>query len=218
MGKKAIIAGASGLIGSNLLQILLAEDGYDQVLIIGRREMPIKHPKLKQLVVDFEKLDDYAAEITGDVIFSCLGTTKAQTPDKTLYRKIDHDYPVQLAQIGLKNGVQQFHLVSVVGANASSSTFYIKLKGETEQDVANVGLPSVYIYQPSMLKGRKEKLRLGESIFNGLMTIIDPLLFGGLKKYHSVKGVDVARAMYNQSVDNEAGTFKYQYNDIIKLK
>jgi hypothetical protein len=69
-----------------------------------------------------------------------------------------------------------------------------------------------------MLKGRKEKLRLGESIFNGLMTIIDPLLFGGLKKYHSVKGVDVARAMYNQSVDNEAGTFKYQYNDIIKLK
>src|SRR4051812_14212090 len=128
MGKKAIIAGASGLIGSNLLQILLAENGYDQVLIIVRKEMPINHPKLKQLVVDFDKLDDHAAEITGDVIFCCLGTTKALTPDTVMYRKIDHDYPVKLAEIGLKNGVQQFHLVSAIGANAQSSTFYLKLK------------------------------------------------------------------------------------------
>jgi len=216
--KKAIIAGASGLIGSNLLQILLAESGYDLVLIIVRKEVPIKHPKLKQLVVDFDKLNDYAAEITGDVIFSCLGTTQALTPDKTLYRKIDHDYPVALAQIGLKNGVQQFHLVSAIGANPASSAFYLKLKGETEQDVAGVGLPSVYIYQPSMLKGRKDKQRFGESFFNALMTVVDPLLFGSLKKFHSIAASDVARAMYNQSIDNEAGTFKYQYNDIIKIK
>lgn len=218
MGKKAIIAGPSGLIGSNLLQILLAENGYDQVLIIVRKEMPINHPKLKQLVVDFDKLDNSAAEITGDVIFSCLGTTQALTPDKAMYRKIDHDYPVKLAQIGLKNGVEQFHLVSAIGANATSSTFYLKLKGETEQDIAKVGLPSLYIYQPSMLKGRKDNLRFGESIFNGIFTLIDPLLFGGLKEYHSIEGAAVARAMYNQSIDNEAGTFKYQYNDIIKLK
>ena len=218
MTKKAIIAGASGLIGSNLLQILLAESGYDLVLIIVRKEVPIKHPKLKQLVVDFDKLNDYAAEITGDVIFSCLGTTQALTPDKTLYRKIDHDYPVALAQIGLKNGVQQLHLVSAIGANTASSAFYLKLKGETEQDVAGVGLPSVYIYQPSMLKGRKDKQRFGESFFNALMTVVDPLLFGSLKKFHSIAASDVARAMYNQSIDNEAGTFKYQYNDIIKIK
>jgi len=218
MGKTAIIAGASGLIGSNLLQILLAADGYDHILAIVRKRLPIDHKKLKQLVIDLDRLDDKAAEITGDVIFSCFGTTKAQTPDKVLYRKIDHDYPVKLAQIGLKNGVKQFHLVSAVGANASSSTFYLQLKGETEQDLVKVGIPSVYIYQPSMLRGRKDNTRVGEGFFNGLMTVIDPLLFGSLTNFHSIQAADVARAMYNQSIDNEAGTFIYRYNDIIKLK
>jgi uncharacterized protein YbjT (DUF2867 family) len=218
MGKKAIIAGASGLIGSNLLQILLDESGYDLVLILVRKELPVTHPKLKQQVVDFDRLNDNAAEITGDVIFSCLGTTQALTPDKALYRKIDHDYPVTLAQIGLKNGVQQFHLVSDIGANPASSAFYLQLKGQIEQDIAKVGLPSVYIYQPSMLKGRKDKQRFGESFFNALMTVVDPLLFGSLKKFHSIVASSVARAIYNQSIDNESGTFKYQYNDIIRLK
>jgi uncharacterized protein YbjT (DUF2867 family) len=214
LAKKAIIVGASGLIGSNLLRILLDEDDYAGVLILVRKRLPVEHKKLTQLVVDFDKLDNYADEITGDVIFSCLGTTQAQTPDKTLYRKIDHDYPVKLAQLGLKNGVNQFHLVSAVGSDAKSSTFYLKLKGETEEDIEKVGIPSLYIYQPSMLTGRKEKMRVGESLINGIMTVVNPLLIGGLKKYHSIPAADVARAMYKQSIDNETGTFIYQYNDI----
>ena len=218
LAKKAIIVGASGLIGSNLLQILLEEDYYDQVVILVRRELPVKHEKLTQLIIDFDKLSDYSGQINGHAIFSCLGTTMSQTPDKNEYRKIDHDYPLHLAQLALQNGVKQFHLVSAVGADAKSSTFYLRLKGETEQDIAKVGLPSLYIYQPSMLKGRKDKVRFGESFFNGLMTVVDPLLFGGLKKFHSIDAADVARAMYNQSTDNETGKFKYQYNDIIKLK
>jgi uncharacterized protein YbjT (DUF2867 family) len=217
LAKKAIIAGASGLIGSNLLQILLDGNHYGQVLILVRKELPVKHKKLTQLIVDFDKLDNYANEITGDVIFSCLGTTQAQTPDKTLYHKIDHDYPIKLAQLGLKNGVNQFHLVSAIGADAKSSTFYLKLKGETEEDITKVGISSLYIYQPSMLKGRKEKVRFGESLINGLMTIVDPLLIGGFKKYHSIQASTVAQAMYNQSIDNESGTFIYQYNDIKQI-
>ncbi|MES2278539.1 MAG: NAD(P)H-binding protein [Bacteroidota bacterium] len=214
MAKKAIIIGASGLIGSNLLQILLDRDDYDSVLILVRKELPVKHKKLTQLVVDFDKLDNYANEITGEVIFSCLGTTQGQTPDKAVYRKIDHDYPVKLAQLGLKNGVNQFHLVSVVGADAKASAIYLKLKGETEEDLKKVGLPALHIYQPSMLTGRKEKVRFLESLINGLMIVVNPLLIGGLKKYHSIAASDVAKAIYNQSIDNETGTFIYQYNDI----
>src|ERR1700693_2970474 len=103
MASKAIIAGASGLIGSNLLQIFLNEPGYDEVLILVRKESPIEHTKLKQLVVDFNRLNDYSELIKGDAVFCCLGSTKAKTPDLNEYRKIDHDYPLQLGQIAKRN-------------------------------------------------------------------------------------------------------------------
>lgn len=218
MTKKAIIVGASGLIGSNLLQILLEEDYYDQVVVLVRRELPVKHKKLTQLIIDFDKLSDYSGQINGHVIFSCLGTTLSQTPDKNEYRKIDYDYPLQLAQLALQNGVKQFHLVSAVGADAKSSGFYLKLKGETENDIIKLGLPSLHIYRPSMLLGRKEKVRLMETILSGIMRVIDPLLIGSLSKYHSVSGATVARAMFIQSIDNETGTFIYQYKEIKQIK
>lgn len=214
LAKKAIIVGASGLIGSNLLQILLVGDYYDEVLIFVRKELPVKHAKLTQVVTDLALLDNYADYITGHAIFSCLGTTIGQTPDKALYRKIDHDYPVKLAQLGKQNGVKQYLIVSAIGANAASAAFYLKLKGETEDDLKKLGLPALHIYQPSMLRGRKEKLRFGEQMINAVMAAVDPFLFGSLTKYHSIAAVDVAKAMYNQSIDNETGTFTYQYNDI----
>jgi uncharacterized protein YbjT (DUF2867 family) len=140
MTKKAIIVGASGLIGSKLLDILLAQPDYTEVLIIGRKKTKIKNTKITQLVVEFEHLDHYAPSITGDVIFCCLGTTKNVTPDLNEYRKIDHDYPLQLAEIALKNDIEQYHLVSAIGANSKSSNFYTKMKGDTEYDIKKVGL------------------------------------------------------------------------------
>lgn len=214
-GKKAIIAGASGLIGSNLLQILLDEPFYDQILIVVRKPLNIQHPKLQQLVVNFDELDNYVAEFTGHALFLCLGTTAAQTPDKTLYRKIDHDYTVQLAQLAHQNNVKQCHLISAVGADAASSNFYLKLKGDTEEDVKQVGIPALHIYRPSMLRGRKQKVRFSESLINGIMTVVDPLLIGGLSKYRSIPAAQVARRMYIQSTDNQTGTIVYHYKQII---
>ncbi|QKJ32262.1 oxidoreductase [Mucilaginibacter mali] len=218
MAKKAIIAGASGLIGSHLLQQLLDGDVYDQVLVLTRRPLPVQHPKLEQLVIDFDQLDKYADQFTGDAVFSCLGTTVGQTPDKILYRKIDHDYPIRLAQLALKNGVRQFHWVSSVGADAASSNAYLKLKGETEDDLKKAGIPSLHIYRPSMLTGRKEKLRFSESAINAIMKLVDPLLMGSLTKYHSIPGSIVAKAMISQSIDNQTGIFTYQYNELKKYK
>lgn len=218
MAKKAIIAGASGLIGSHLLRQLLDGDAYAQVLVLTRRQLPMQHAKLTQLVLDFDKMDEHADKITGDAVFCCLGTTVAQTPDKALYRKIDHNYPIRLAQLALKNGVQQFHWVSSVGADANSSNAYLKLKGETEDDLKKVGTPSLHIYRPSMLTGRKEKQRFSESVINAIMKLADPLLMGNLTKYHSIPGSVVAKAMIGQSIDNETGTFIYQYNELKKYK
>lgn len=214
MAYKAIIAGASGLIGSNLVKILLEAPQYTEVLIIVRKELPIQHKKLVQLVINFDELDKHAEAIKGHAIFSCLGTTKAQTPDKDQYRKIDHDYPLQLAQIGKQNGVDQFHIVTALGANKNSSTFYLKLKGELEEELQKLGLKTLHIYQPAMLMGERKRNQWLEKIATGIFKVIDPLLVGGLKKYRSIKGSTVAHAMFKKSLESATGTFIYTSDKI----
>jgi uncharacterized protein YbjT (DUF2867 family) len=215
MTKKAIIVGATGLIGSKLLGILLADSSYGEVLVIGRKKIRVRNTKLTQLIVEFEYLDHYAASITGDVLFCCIGTTRHQTPDLVEYRKIDHDYPVTLAEIAVKNGIGQYHLVSAIGANAKSSTFYTRLKGETEEDIKNTGLQSLHIYQPSILIGRRKRMRILEWLAIAVMVVAGPFLIGSLKKYRAIKGSTVAAAMFKRSLKYKPGVFIYT-SDIIK--
>ena len=207
MLKKAVIVGASGLIGNELLGILLQSTEYQEVLAVVRNELPVNNSKLVQLVVEFDDLDKYADAITGHALFCCLGSTIKKTPDLKDYRKIDHDYPVKLAQTAHRNKIKQYHLVSALGANANSSVFYTKLKGETERDIERVGIPTLHIYQPSFLEGRQKGERFMENFLTGLMKVINPLLLGGLKKYRSIPATTVAQAMYKQSLKNEAGIF-----------
>ena len=181
MSNKAVIAGASGLIGSKLLNILLKEDYYDEVLVLVRKELPLSHKKLVQLVIDFERLAEHSSAITGQAVFCCLGTTKKKTPDLVEYRKIDLDYPLQLAQLAKQSGVKQYHLVSSLGANSKSSAFYTKIKGEAEEAIQKVGLKCLHIYEPSILTGDRNESRPMESFANILMPFIDLLLIGGLK-------------------------------------
>jgi uncharacterized protein YbjT (DUF2867 family) len=217
MANKAIIAGSSGLIGSNLLDILLQESFYDEVLILVRKELSTQHPKLRQLVVDFNQLEAYADQLTGHAIFCCLGSTKNKTPDLAVYHKIDHDYPLQLAQLARKNGIKQYHFVSSIGANPDSSNFYSKMKGLTETDIKKVDLPALHIYRPSLLTGDRKEKRIAERIAAGLMKIIDPLLFGGLKKYRSIPAATVVAAMYKQSIKHNTGLFIYESDKIKQL-
>jgi len=207
MAYKAIILGASGLVGGNLLHILLDSAEYDEVLVLLRKELPVKHKKLVQLIVNFDELDKYAGSITGHAVFCCLGTTRSKTPDMVQYRKIDHDYPLQVAQLAHKNGIKHYHLVSAIGANAKSSNFYLKMKGETEDDLQKVGLDTLHIYQPSLLVGDRKEPRLAERFFAGLMKLINPLMMGGLKKYRSIRSTTVAHAMYKKSLEAESGTY-----------
>jgi uncharacterized protein YbjT (DUF2867 family) len=217
MAYKAVIVGASGLIGSNLLNILLEAAEYNEVLVVVRRELPLQHKKLIQLIVDFDTLDKHAEAINGHAIFSCLGTTNKQTPDKDQYRKIDHDYALQLAQFAKQNGVKQFHVVTSLGANKNSSTFYLKLKGELENELQSLGLSTLHIYQPAMLMGERKRNHILENIVTGLFKVIDPLLVGGLKKYRSIPGKIVAQAMYKKSLDDAQGTFIHMSDKIKQI-
>jgi uncharacterized protein YbjT (DUF2867 family) len=214
---KAVIAGASGLVGDCLLDILLQSPVYKEVTILVRKAVPLQNDRLKQVVVDFDKLSDYETEINGHAFFSCLGSTRKKTPDMAVYRKIDHDYPLQLAQIALKNGMPQFHLVSSMGANAASSNFYTKMKGETEDDVKDVGLNCLHIYRPALLTGKRTEKRAGERFLFGLFKLIDPFLIGRLKKYRSIPAATVARAMYKQSLIKQSGVFLHLSDEIKEI-
>jgi uncharacterized protein YbjT (DUF2867 family) len=218
MGKKAIVVGASGLIGGHLLDILIDADAYDEVLILVRKQVDYPHKKLTQLVIDFDQIENYSAYITGDAVFSCLGTTRNKTPNRKKYYKIDHDYPLRLAQMAKANGVKQFHLVSSIGANPNSGTFYIRLKGETERDISALNFYSSFMYEPSMLTGREYETRYGEVFFEELFKFVNLFLIGKLKKYRSVSAEAVAKAMYEQSLKDEPGKWIIQFEDGVAVK
>lgn len=214
MTKKAIIVGASGLIGSKLLNVLLTQSDYAEVISIGRKKIKSKNTKLRQIVAEFDNPATYEDALKGDVIFCCLGTTRRNTPDLNDYRKIDHDYPLRLAEIAARNGVDQYHFVSAIGARSGSSNFYTRIKGDTEADLKKVGLKSLFIYQPSILIGHRNRPRLLESIAITVMKIIGPLLVGKLTQYRAIQALDVAKAMYKQSLKNKEGVFTYTSDQI----
>lgn len=217
MTRKAILLGASGLIGKNLLIKLLNNSGYAEVLAIGRSTLNIEHPKLKELIVDFDHIGQYAADIIGDVVFCCLGSTNSKTPDKVHYKKIDYQYPLEVGSIAQNNGATSYHLVSAMGADVNSSIFYSKTKGEVERDLKEIPFKSIYIYRPSLLDGNREKKRAAEKIMIVLMRILNPLLIGGLKKYRSIKIKTVASAMLKESLTDKKGVFIYSSDQIETL-
>ncbi|TKC00693.1 Rossmann-fold NAD(P)-binding domain-containing protein [Pedobacter cryophilus] len=217
MKTSAIVLGASGLIGSHLLTLLLNDPHFDSIKIFVRKLLPIQHPKLIQIVTDFEHLELKKEEIKADIIFCCLGSTQKKTPDLAIYKKIDHDYPLYFAKEGLKNGLRQFHLVSALGANSKSANFYTKMKGDTEEDLKKLGISSLHIYQPSFLRGNRNENRPLEKIALVLIKVIDPLLIGSLKKYRSIAAEDVAKAMINESIKNKKGIFVHQSDQIKEL-
>lgn len=217
MKKKAVILGASGLIGTSLLTQLLDSPDYTDVLVLVRKKLNREHPKLEQLVVNFDRLNDYGSEIQGNVVFCCLGTTKSKTPDVAQYRKIDYLYPLDAAAIAQANGASQYHLVSSMGANPNSSIFYSRTKGETERDLQSIPFKSIHIYRPSVLDGDRQEHRPAEGLMIGLMRFLNPIMVGVLRKYRSIKVEHVALAMLKMSLTTNEGVFIYPSDEIEKI-
>lgn len=197
MSRTALIAGASGLVGSHLLQILLADDHWDHVISVGRRTLAQDHPKLQQLVVPFPQIGDVP---TCDDAFSCLGTTIKVAGSQDAFRAVDHDAVVALADSARRAGANQFLHVTALGSAAGSRIFYNRVKGETERDVAASGLATTIAFRPSMIDGeRPDANRPGETIGLVAMRAVGPLL----GKFRPNKASDIALAMVREA---KAGT------------
>ena len=218
-GQTAVIVGATGLVGSLLLQKLLNDDAFSKVIALTRKLSEIPHRKLENKVVDFNKLEELENSFDhADIIFCAVGTTqKKVNGSETDYRKVDFDIPVQLGKIGLEKGVKQFILVSSIGANPSSHNFYLRLKGEVENAVSELGFQSLYILRPSMLLGKRSEYRLGENIGQAVMRSASFLFFGAMKKYYPVQASDVAQAMLEAAKENRPGINIIQYDEMMEL-
>ncbi|SHG15245.1 NAD(P)H-binding [Flavobacterium frigidimaris] len=217
MIKKAIVYGASGLVGSYILETLLNNANYEQVIIVVRTALNIEHPKLKTIIGDYNSLSEVVKGIQADEIFIALGTTQKKTPDKKLYYQIDHDYPVLAAKLAKENGAKAVFLVSAIGANAKSSIFYTRMKGETEQDIINLNLDHTNIFRPSMILGDRKESRPLEKVFIGIFKFINPLFVGEMNKYKGIEASDIAKTMVKSADQLNEKVKILQWEEMTKL-
>ena len=210
MPKKAIITGATGLIGEQLLELLANSENYNSVIVLSRREVHYQNSKIQLEVVDFDALDDQADFWQVDDVFCCLGTTMNKAGNKQLFRKVDYHYPLEIAQAAYNNGATAFHLVSALGADTRSSIFYNKTKGEVEEAIKKVNYPKFHIYQPSLLFGDRGEFRLGENVGIFFFKVFSFLMLGPLKKYRGIESGKVANAMFQQAQNDEKGHFIHE--------
>lgn len=196
MNKTTIILGATGLTGGLLLQRLLDDDAYSCVKLFSRRSVGFEHPKIKEFLGDIINLQDYKTDFTGDEVFCCIGTTKAKTKDEALYKSIDFGIPSKAAKLAKENNIPFFAVISAMDANAKSSIFYNRTKGEMENEVLAQDIKHTYILRPSLIKGNRSEMRVGEDVGNLVLQFMNPFMIGRLKKYRSIKAETIADALW----------------------
>jgi uncharacterized protein YbjT (DUF2867 family) len=204
--RSALALGVTGLVGAKLLELLLQDAAYSRVKVLTRRPLGVQHEKLTVRIVDFDRLSAVEPEFFAvNDVFCALGTTIAQAGSQAAFRKVDFDYPLEVAKVALSQGAEQYFLVSAIGADPRSAVFYSRVKGEIEEAVAALGYPSFAAFQPSFLLGKREQTRFGEEFGIALASVLKPLMLGPLAKYRAVSAEAVAGAMIAEAKKRETG-------------
>jgi uncharacterized protein YbjT (DUF2867 family) len=214
MPSEAILAGATGLVGSECLRLLL--NHYDSVTALVRRPSNLAHPKLTERQIDFDRIG--TIEIPpGAHVYCALGTTIKKAGSEEAFRQVDYEYPRMLASRAAAAGDARFMLVSSVGASAHSKNFYLRVKGELEEAVRALPLQSVHIFRPSFLMGNRAEKRSGEALGIGIARVLGLVMVGPLKKYHAIPAATVAAAMVAARNKSLQGCFVHHYDEMVRL-
>jgi uncharacterized protein YbjT (DUF2867 family) len=215
--KTALLFGATGLIGTQCLKSLIDNVAYSKIVVFSRKKIDISSTKLTQHIVNFEDINNWSHLIKGDDLFYCMGTTMLKAGNKTEFYKIDYHYAIDIAKAAAKNNVNQYLLVSSVGANAKSAFFYSQVKGELEDGIRELSFWATHIFQPSLLLGTRNENRFGEHIAGIIGKGLDSILGGMLTKYKPIEAEFVAQAMVNVAQGFRAGAFTYSSGQLQKL-
>ncbi len=212
--KTALLAGSTGLIGKELLQLLLNNSRYSVVKALTRTKLDVTHPKLVEIKVDYAKLEEVKSQLQADDVYCCLGTTMAKAKTKQKFREIDYTYPLSLAKITKELGAKQFLLVSALGADKRSSVYYNQVKGELEDAINTIDFDAIHIFRPSLLLGLREEKRAGEDAAKIVYKIFWFLI---PDKYKAIDAIKVAKAMEYYAQRDQKGKFIHESREMQNL-
>lgn len=202
MGKTALVIGASGLVGQQLVKQLLNHSEFEKVKIFVRRKSGMTHPKLDELVIDFDRTESWATLVTGDVLFSTLGTTIKTAKTKENQYRVDFTYQHEFAKAAMQNDVPVYILVSSMGANAQSTVFYSRMKGELDEAVSKLKFRKTIVFRPSILDGNRQEKRAGEKIGLVISRFLTRFI---LKKYRPTPVDTLAKKMIESALNQKDG-------------
>ena len=220
MSQIVTLIGATGLVGGQILQILLNDNLYSTVRVIGRRSVNIQHPKLEEFIIEFGDQKALEQAIAGsETVFVAVGTTNKNVDgDQEAYKKVDFDIPVNAAKAAAKYGVYGFAMISSIGADPNNNNnFYLKLKGVTEEAVSKEMVPQTLIFRPSLLLGERKEKRFGEGIAQFFMPAVNFLLPSSKQKYKGIKAEDLAKAMVIAAQTTPKGIHFFEYPKIMEV-
>lgn len=216
--RKAVVLGGTGLIGGELIKLLIENNSYTEIRVLGRRNVDIASSKIHFFKVDMENLLQHESLFKVDDVFCCLGTTIKTAGSKEAFRKVDYEMVVNAAKATESHPCegrdQQFIMISSLGANTQVSSFYLRTKGETEKAVLETNIHSISILRPSILFGNRVEKRAGEKIGISFMKFATPILQGSLKKYRGIEAKTVAEAMIIYALAAKKGKFIYESLEI----
>ena len=211
--KQVTLFGATGLIGGYLLKFLLKDSDIHLINLVGRKPFHLQHDKINNIVIDFEDFSSILNSVSGsEIVFVSIGTTMSKVNgDKQKYKSVDFDIIFNIAKACKQKNVRQLIYVSSLGANSNSSNFYLRLKGEIDEAIAELNLNSTSVFRPSVLLGKRNESRPGEKILQFVMPLLDFIIPSDSK---AIKAEDVAKSMLNNSKNYKSGFHIYQYNQI----
>ena len=214
--KTALVFGSSGLVGQQLVQLLIQNNSYQKIKLFVRKKPNIQNPKIEIIETQFVNLEILSPEIKGDDCFYCIGTTKKNSPDKTEYQRVELELPKKIANLAKQNNLQSFIFVSSGYANSKSSGDYLKFKGLVEEELISLEFNNLGILRPSFLVGNRKEKRIGEKIGIIIFKILSPLMVGPLKRMKPIHVKTVAGAMI-KIAQLEIKQSIFESDEIVKL-
>ena len=214
--KTALVFGASGLVGSQLVNLLIKSSDFSKIKLFVRSPIKLDSSKVQVIQTDFHNLSNYINDIKGDDCFFCIGTTKKNSPDKNEYKRIERDLPVEIAQIAKANSIDSFVYVSSGFADPKNSGAYLRYKGEVEEELKKLNFTKLVIMRPSFLMGNRKEKRFGEKIGIFLFKLLSPLFLGPLKKMKPIHSEIVANTMIKVANEDIQQSI-FESNEIVNL-